>query len=89
LAGPVQRQCQQDTIGSAASGLSIRGDNQQVALFASVPLTNELWAPLAEGELVAARGGQLVARQLVDEALVVSDTFSDNPPVGILGAVAD
>ena len=84
-----QRRCQHDTVGSAASGLSIRGDNQQVALFASVPLTNELWSPLAEGELVAAWGGQLVARQLVDQALVVSDTFSDNPIVDTLGAVAD
>src|SRR5665647_2854437 len=82
----VQRQCQHDTIGSAASGLSIRGDNQQVALFASVPLTNERWAPLAEGELVAACGGQLVARQLIDQALVVSDTFSDNPIVDTFGA---
>jgi glutamine amidotransferase len=85
----VQRRCQQDTIGSAAIGLSIRGDNQQVTLFASVPLTNELWVPLAEGELVAVCGGQLVARQLVDEALVVSDTFSDNPPVHSLGPAAD
>ncbi len=84
-----QRRCRQDTIGSAASGLSIRGDNQQVALFASVPLTNEPWAPLAEGELVAACAGQLVARQLVDQALEVSDTFSDNPIVDTLGAVAD
>ncbi len=84
-----QRKCQHDTMGSAASGLSIRGENQQVALFASVPLTNEPWVPLAEGELVAARGGQLVARQLVDQALVVSDTFSDNPIVDTLGAVAD
>jgi predicted glutamine amidotransferase len=85
----VQRRCQQDTIGSAASGLSIRGDNQQVTLFASVPLTNELWVPLAEGELVAVCGGQLVARQLVDEALVVSDTLSDNPAVDSLGPAAD
>lgn len=84
-----QRKCQHDTMGSAASGLSIRGENQQVALFASVPLTNELWAPLAEGELVAACGGQLVARQLVDQALMVSDTFSDNPIVDTLGPVAD
>jgi predicted glutamine amidotransferase len=85
----VQRLCQHDAIGSAASGLSIRGDNQQVVLFASVPLTNELWAPLAEGELVAACGGQLVARQLVNQALVVSDTFSGNPPVDTLGAAAN
>ena len=71
----LQRQCQQDAIGIAASGLSIRGDPQLVALFASVPLTNEHWAPLAEGELVAACGGQLVARQLVDEALCVRHLF--------------
>ena len=33
-------------MGSAASGLSIAGDNQQVALFASVPLTSEPWLRL-------------------------------------------
>lgn len=80
----VQRRCQHDTIGSPASGLSIRGDNQQVALFASVPLTKEPWVPLAEGELVAVCGGQLAARQLVGEALVVSDAFSDDPPMDML-----
>ena len=85
----IQRQCQQDTIGLVASGLSIRVDNQQVALFASVPLTNEFWVPLAEGELVAARGGQIVARQLVDQAMAVSDTFCDNQRMDKLGVAAD
>ncbi|QHO75721.1 class II glutamine amidotransferase [Bradyrhizobium sp. CCBAU 051011] len=85
----IQRQCQQDTIGLVASGLSIRGDNQQVTLFASVPLTNEFWVPLAEGELVAARGGQIVARQLVDQAMAVSDTFCDNQRIDKLGVAAD
>jgi glutamine amidotransferase len=85
----IQRQCQQDTMGLVASGLSIRGDNQQVTLFASVPLTNEFWVPLAEGELVAARGGQIIARQLVDQALVVSDTFSDNQHLDKLPAAAN
>jgi predicted glutamine amidotransferase len=68
----IQRQCRQDTMGLVASGLSIRGDNLQVTLFASVPLTYEFWVPLDEGELVAARGGQIVARQLVDQAMAVS-----------------
>ena len=85
----IQRQCQQDTIGLVASGLSIRGDNQQVTLFASVPLTNEFWVPLAEGELVAARGGQIVARQLVNQTMAVSDTFCDNQRMDKLGMAAD
>ena len=69
----LQRQCQQGGIDYAASGLSIRGDYQLVTLFASVPLTNEHWNPLAEGELVAFSGGRLVARQLANEALVFAD----------------
>ena len=32
---------------------------QDVVLFASVPLTGENWAPLARGEILVARGGQL------------------------------
>ena len=85
----IQRQCQQDTIGLVASGLSIRGDNQQVTLFRERPSDNEFWVPLAEGELVAARGGQIVARQLVDQAMAVSDTFCDNRRIDKLGVAAD
>jgi hypothetical protein len=54
-----------------------------------VLLTLANGTPLAEGELVAVCGGKLVARQLVDEALVVSDIFSDNPSADTLGAAAD
>ena len=57
----------------SASGLSIRGDNQHMTLFASVPLTNEHWKPLAEGELVAVSRGQLVARQLANQALILTE----------------
>jgi predicted glutamine amidotransferase len=85
----IQQRCQHDTIGSAASGLSVGGHNQQVALFASVPLTSEPWAPLAEGELVAARGGRIIARQLAGEVWVASDALSDNPPVDALDASAE
>jgi len=46
----------------AASGLHIEshGSEQDVALFASVPLTADDWSPLASGELLVARGGRLV-----------------------------
>jgi glutamine amidotransferase len=46
-------------------GLQIEAghDRQEVVLAASVPLTaGEPWQPLAEGELVAVRGGRIVAR---------------------------
>ena len=35
-----------------------------VQCVASVPLTNEAWRPLAEGELLAVRGGELLATRL-------------------------
>lgn len=48
----------------AAAGLHIasQGAMQDVVLIASVPLTTENWVPLACGELLVARHGQLLAR---------------------------
>jgi len=40
-----------------------RARDQQVALVASVPLSDEPWQPLVEGEVVVLREGRLVARQ--------------------------
>jgi predicted glutamine amidotransferase len=37
-----------------------------VQCVASVPLTDEAWRPLAEGELLAVRGGELLATRLPD-----------------------
>ena len=86
----LQRQCQRGEPSFVASGLSIRGDHQLVTLFASVPLTNEHWNPLAEGELVAVSRGQLVARQFANEALVFAErTLIDKQPVDRLPPVAD
>ncbi|MBK9037216.1 MAG: class II glutamine amidotransferase [Myxococcales bacterium] len=48
-----------------APGLAITGAHageQRVVLVASVPLSTEGWAPLAEGELLVARAGAIVAR---------------------------
>lgn len=42
-------------------GVSIADGERAAVWFASVPLTTEDWRPLAEGELVAARGGGILA----------------------------
>ncbi len=45
-----------------AQGLSIAAPGEQeILLLASVPLSNEAWLPLAEGSVLAARRGRLVA----------------------------
>src|ERR1700687_6206594 len=76
----LQRQCQMDQQEFQASGLSIRSEHQLVALFASVPLTNERWDPLSEGELIAVSHGQFAARQLAGESTVFYETPIDQRP---------
>lgn len=44
-----------------AGGVAIADGEQTALLFASVPLTDDTWRPLAEGELVAVRGGEILA----------------------------
>jgi glutamine amidotransferase len=39
-----------------------RSEWQEMVLVASVPLTSEAWRPLGEGEVLALRGGRIVAR---------------------------
>jgi len=41
-------------------GLAIAPETQNVVLAASVPLTGEGWTPLAEGEVVAVREGEVI-----------------------------
>ena len=45
----------------SAAGLRIeaQGGEQEVTLFASVPLTSESWVPLPRGEIVVTRGGRV------------------------------
>ena len=38
-------------------GLGAAGDVQELALVASVPLTDEPWEPISEGEVIALRQG--------------------------------
>jgi glutamine amidotransferase len=56
--------CRSCTVGGTAfeaDGLTISGHNQHVVLAATVPLTDEPWEALAEGEIVVARRGEIVA----------------------------
>ena len=65
----LQRQCAGgDEPPQCQGGASIMdGDGgRTVQCVASVPLTDEAWRPLAEGELLAVRGGQLLAARLPD-----------------------
>lgn len=45
---------------------------QAVTLIASVPLTDEAWQPLAEGELMVLRDGKVMARKISTAHLVLS-----------------
>lgn len=58
----LQRHCAPDAPPPAhAAGIAVAAGDQTVLLFASVPLTDEAWQPLAEGALVAVRDGEILA----------------------------
>jgi glutamine amidotransferase len=62
----LSRRCARSDARLDTGGLSIvsGADDQQVVLLASVPLTSEPgWRALGEGELLAARGGAIVAQR--------------------------
>ena len=56
------RSCTVDGAGFQTEGLEISAENQHVVLAASVPLTDEPWEALAEGEVVVARHGEILER---------------------------
>jgi len=57
------RHCAAESDGASLAGISIPHDaEQEVALLASVPLSDERWEPLAEGEIVVLREGQIARR---------------------------
>ena len=57
------RWCREGQRGFVTSGLSIDGADQVIGLVASVPLTDEPWEPLAEGEILVMSEGRIVAKQ--------------------------
>ena len=54
------RRCAPEYGNIAVDGFALEAGEQEVALVASVPLTDEPWRPLAEGEVVALRNGKIV-----------------------------
>lgn len=58
----LHRTCAIDRAALRDAGVAIDGAKgpQEIALIASVPLTDERWRPLAEGEIVVARDGCLL-----------------------------
>ena len=56
----LSRQCGLDTDALSQAGVLIDADPQEVVVFASVPLTDETWHPLNEGQVVAVKDGRLL-----------------------------
>jgi glutamine amidotransferase len=62
------RECNHSGIGELTgkgvrmTGTGLVDEIQRVVLVASVPLTDESWEAMGEGEVLAAKGGQIVAR---------------------------
>jgi len=55
------RSCPVDADPLSADGITVGGKGQKVVLFASVPLTDEAWRPLEEGEVVTVGNGEACA----------------------------
>lgn len=61
----LQRHCEPgDAVPDCPGITAIARGPQTLVLIASVPLTEGAWRPLAEGELVAVRGGEVLATSL-------------------------
>jgi glutamine amidotransferase len=60
----LSRQCRDEHEPLQAHGVCVGCGFQEVLLLASVPLSEEPWHPLAEGETVAVAAGRLLARRV-------------------------
>lgn len=58
----VQRSVTPEDRSWLASGVDLSGPDQAVAILASVPLTEEPWRPLRQGELLMISGGRLMGQ---------------------------
>lgn len=56
------RACNEQAVDLSESGIMMAPTAQELALVASVPLTDEPWEPIAEGEVIALRDGLVWAR---------------------------
>ena len=65
----LQRHCTPPaTTSERHSGVGIDSGERAIVWIASVPLTDEAWRPLAEGEVVAVRTGEILASRVVTGA---------------------
>ncbi|MGI9383832.1 MAG: class II glutamine amidotransferase [Methyloligellaceae bacterium] len=60
----LRRRCSSEEPSLAATGVTVTLEDQDVVLLASVPLTDEPWAPLGEGEVVAVKDGEIAVRAM-------------------------
>lgn len=61
----LQRHCKsQQALPEEHGGLLVNDGDRSVVFVASVPLTDELWRPLAEGEVLVVRNGEYVGNLL-------------------------
>jgi glutamine amidotransferase len=61
----LQRHCKsQQALPEEHGGLLVNDGDRSVVFVASVPLTDELWRPLAEGEVLVVRNGDYVGNLL-------------------------
>jgi glutamine amidotransferase len=56
------RSCNEQAVDLTESGVMLAPVAQELALVASVPLTDESWEPISEGEVVALTQGVVWAR---------------------------
>jgi glutamine amidotransferase len=60
----LERGCTEEVPDMSDSGVTLKTVQQALTLAASAPLTDEKWHPLAKGEVLAIRGGEIVGRRL-------------------------
>lgn len=64
----LERVCRRGEAGIATSGLTIEGEAQMIVIVASVPLNDEPWQDLAEGEVIAVSMGRIAMRHPARES---------------------
>jgi glutamine amidotransferase len=62
----LQRWCRSGEHGFVTSGISVEGADQTLTLVASVPLTNDPWQALAQGEVIALSKGRVLSNSAGD-----------------------
>jgi glutamine amidotransferase len=73
------RRCRANEPALETSGVAIAGNDRQVIIMASVPLSDDSWQALAEGEVMAARDGHIRLRSRGRPGAIMASTKGDHP----------